>query len=102
MKKYLEVKRSECPICNSKNLYTMGIDQMCCDCDWNNFELLVNMGQMDNLSRAFQQHFGSKPEETLDVQNKFKTQNKGGAKMPVTKNQTQNQIYNKSINKENN
>jgi hypothetical protein len=41
-------KKHHCPQCGSKEILTLGIDQICTDCDWDNSLLLVQLGQLDN------------------------------------------------------
>jgi len=55
----------KCPDCGSKEILTLGLDQMCCDCDWDNSSLLVELGQMDNLKQAYRQHFEANPIKIL-------------------------------------
>ncbi|MBN8542380.1 MAG: hypothetical protein J0L82_18460 [Deltaproteobacteria bacterium] len=59
MKIGLEHKKEKCPRCGSKEILTIGWDQMCCACDWDNSRMLVNLGQLDNLSVAAAQQFGN-------------------------------------------
>lgn len=57
MKVRKDHKKSNCPKCGSDEILTLGLDQMCCDCDWDNSLLLVKLGQLDNLVLAGLQHF---------------------------------------------
>lgn len=57
MSKINYVKQTHCPKCRSKNLLTFGLDQMCADCDWDNFKTLVDLGQMDDPEYAAIEHF---------------------------------------------
>ena len=50
-------KKSKCPGCGSKDLFTLGLDQFCCDCDWSNSVLLVQLGHMDRIATAAIQQF---------------------------------------------
>ena len=50
-------KKEKCPKCGSAEILTIGLDQMCCECDWDNSFLLVQLGQMDNPFQAVRQHF---------------------------------------------
>lgn len=50
-------KQSKCRSCGSKNLLTISLDQLCCDCDWSNSKMLVDLGQMDRMGEASIQHF---------------------------------------------
>lgn len=50
-------RRVICPACGSKDIHTLGFDQICIDCDWTNSQLLVDLGQMDQLVRAARQQF---------------------------------------------
>lgn len=50
-------KRSCCPKCRSTNLLNEGMDQLCCDCDWDTCAEYVERGLMNNLSLAFREHF---------------------------------------------
>lgn len=50
-------KKDKCPKCGSIEIVTMGLDQMCCDCDWDNSLLLVQLGQLDNPFQAVRQQF---------------------------------------------
>lgn len=45
-------KKTRCPACGSKSIHTQGLDQICLDCDWTNSQLLVDLGQMDQLVLA--------------------------------------------------
>lgn len=58
MKIGIEHKKEKCPRCGSKKILTLGWDQMCCVCDWDNSRLLVNLGQLDNPFEAVKQQFG--------------------------------------------
>jgi hypothetical protein len=51
------VKVTRCPRCGSFEIYNLDHDQMCLKCDWDNFKYLVDMGQLDNLSRAERAQF---------------------------------------------
>lgn len=57
MSKINYVKQTQCPRCHSKNILTFGLDQMCTDCDWDNFKILVDLGQLDNPEQAAFEHF---------------------------------------------
>ena len=59
MKIGTEHKKEKCPKCGSKEILTLGMDQMCCDCDWDNSHWLVELGQLDNIFEAIHQQFGS-------------------------------------------
>ncbi len=57
MNKRKFVKVTKCPRCGSNEIYNLDHDQMCLKCDWDNFKYLVDMGQLDNLSRAERAQF---------------------------------------------
>ncbi len=59
MKIGIEHKKEKCPRCGSMKILTLGWDQMCCVCDWDNSRLLVNLGQLDNPFEAVKQQFGN-------------------------------------------
>ncbi|MBK9324486.1 MAG: hypothetical protein IPM97_16320 [Bdellovibrionaceae bacterium] len=59
MKIGTEHKKEKCPKCGSKEILTLGMDQMCCDCDWDNSHWLVDLGQLDNIFEAVRQQFGN-------------------------------------------
>lgn len=50
-------KKHHCPKCGSKEILTLGIDQMCTECDWDNSLLLVQLGQLDNPFKAARLQF---------------------------------------------
>ena len=52
-----EHKKEKCPGCGSHNLLTMGLDQLCCECDWSNSKMLVDLGQLDRMGKAFIEHY---------------------------------------------
>ena len=53
-------KKEKCPKCGSKKILTLGFDQMCCECDWDNSFLLVQLGQLDDPVLAVKQQFSGK------------------------------------------
>jgi hypothetical protein len=57
MKVTKEHKKGKCPKCGSKEILTLGLDQMCFDCVWDNSLMLVQLGQLDNLFLAKSQQF---------------------------------------------
>ncbi len=48
---------SACPHCRSKELIRLEVDVLCADCDWMSAEAHVEAGGMDNIYRAFVDHF---------------------------------------------
>ncbi len=62
MKKREFIKFTRCPRCETENIHTLDHDQMCMECDWDNFQLLVDQGQLDDLRRAAREQFGSQYE----------------------------------------
>lgn len=72
MKIGAEHKKGKCPKCGSKEILTLGLDQMCCDCDWDNSRLLVELGQLDNIFEAIRQQFG----DDVDFNDRHENENK--------------------------
>ncbi|HEY8270664.1 MAG TPA: hypothetical protein VIG33_07220 [Pseudobdellovibrionaceae bacterium] len=68
-----EDKKEKCPKCGSKEILTLGLDQMCCDCDWDNTLLLVNLGQMDQPRLAAYEQF-VKPKSFESLKSKTSTE----------------------------
>lgn len=71
-KKKLLRKPSEvyqaCPACKSKSLIRLEVDVLCGECDWMSCEEFVEMGGMDNLFVAHQEHFPvTKAEEAAEL-----------------------------------
>lgn len=60
--------KEKCPKCGSKEILSLGLDQMCCDCDWDNSLMLVQLGQLDDPFEAVKQQF--------DTQGSFDRQKK--------------------------
>ena len=50
-------KKTKCPCCGSKEIFTLGLDQLCLDCPWENSLLLVQLGQMDHPKLAALEQF---------------------------------------------
>jgi hypothetical protein len=48
---------SHCPACKSKSLIRLEVDVVCGDCDWTSCESYVASGGMDDIGRAFVDHF---------------------------------------------
>lgn len=48
--------KSHCPACGSKEILTLGLDQLCCACDWENSFELVKLGYMDTPTLAASHH----------------------------------------------
>lgn len=69
MKIGTEHKKEKCPKCGSKEILTLGMDQMCCDCDWDNSRWLVELGQLDNIFEAIHQQFDSDVDFTVNHEN---------------------------------
>lgn len=53
-----------CRHCGSDNLISVGVDQLCCDCDWNTALEYVQKGYMNNFSFAYLEHFSKKKKPT--------------------------------------
>lgn len=58
-------KKTKCPCCASKEILTMGFDQICLDCNWTNSLMLVELGQLDNPFQAAQHFITQKTFEDL-------------------------------------
>lgn len=58
----------ECPACSSRELIRLEVDVLCGDCDWMSCEEFVEMGGMDNIFAAFNDHFlPNQGEEILEL-----------------------------------
>ena len=66
--------RVSCPKCRSKRLLNEGMDQFCCDCDWDTCIEYVELGLMNNLEVAFKEHF-LKPARDQHQSNEISEQN---------------------------
>jgi len=73
MKIGTEHRKGKCPKCGAKEILTVGVDQMCCDCDWDNSRLLVGLGQFDNFFEAAHQQFGSDVDFNVNYENENTT-----------------------------
>lgn len=65
MKKTFKTK-SCCPACGSKKIITLGLDQLCCSCDWDNSFALVKWGFMDSPTLAASHHAIDSTKTQLD------------------------------------
>ena len=79
MKIGIEHKKKNCPSCGSKEILTLGLDQMCCACDWDNSLLLVKLGQLDSLFEAARQQFGDDATFAVPDENENKNTTDHGA-----------------------
>lgn len=82
MKKRAFTKVTHCPKCGTENIHTLGHDQMCMECDWDNFKLLVDQGQLDDIRRAAREQFGSQYEYPSESESNLFLE-----KLPVFENQ---------------
>lgn len=48
---------SSCPHCKCQDLIRLEVDVLCANCDWMSAEAHVETGGMDNMYRAFADHF---------------------------------------------
>ncbi len=72
-------KKTKCPACGSNELHTQGLDQICLDCDWTNSRLLVDLGQLDQLTLAAHRQFVSPLSfDDLNTRESQQTQNQIG------------------------
>lgn len=69
MKKNYKMK-DQCPACGSKNLLTLGLDQLCCDCEWENSFELVRLGYMDAPFASANHHLAPVEGEMVEVSSK--------------------------------
>lgn len=58
--------KTKCPCCGSKEIHTLGLDQICLNCDWINALDLVATGQFEEELEALESFQELQEETSID------------------------------------